>query len=93
MVHALVLIALLMLLQKRRSPWLCAGLFTAVIGTWAGITVLVGDASVSGGLLNTFIAGIFASVYYWGLTHLKAGTAAWGTLAAAGAVVMMFFFG
>lgn len=93
MIHALMLVALLPVLYRTRSPGLCAGLFAGGAGVWAVAVVLAGHASVSACLIDVVVTSAAAWGYYWSLAYLKTGTALWGTVAAAGVVMMLLFLG
>ncbi len=92
MVHAVMLVALLPVLYRTRSPGLCAGLFAGGAGVWRCRGV-AGHASVSACLIDIVVTSAAAWAYYWSLAHLKTGTALWGTVAAAGVVMMLLFLG
>lgn len=93
MVHAVVLVALLPLLYRTRSPRLCAGLFATAAGVWAVALLLTRHASASAWVIDVAVTSAAAVAYYGSLAHLKAGTTSWGVVAAAGVVVMLMFFG
>ena len=83
LIKGLVLAAFIRLLIATDKPFLCSGLYAALVF----VLGLIGGAKILFLLILTIVAFALASLYFWLLDRVEAGTPLWWVIAVVGLLI------
>jgi len=89
MFSAFVLVAFIKLLFITGSHRTVTGLYAAVAGVIAIVSVASGTTSVPAALLGVVLCSAIAFAYFWSLLHVEPWTGMWWAVVVIGALIMV----